>query len=931
MQSISNGIQKNKTKIEQNSLQNILQDTNIDTLNKNIDLLNKSLINNYLSLKGGKLTGEVVSNSKIAAPIFEGELKGIAQTASSIELTTAENEAKLLVLNPEEGSEGKVQVVNNITIDPSTGTLKAEKIEANLFIGQSERANTIIVGENKNAKFDYTEAKNQPEYIWGTSSEEQTNIFKISELEVKKADSATVAEKLTEKTVGADNTPIYLVEGVATAGKELGTAAYMSKDDFATAGHSHQYLSLNGGTMTGTIKAKAEANTDDPEDAGLDMNNSNLAGLIAMYFGRPADGVNDGVNWPNNDKTFDTLFARNGNLYFVPKRKQNEDGEENIVLHSGNFETYAAPASHSHPYLSSLGGVMTGDLTLRPESGTIGGRIKMKPSSVMDTESGIAIEQYSSGLRIYGIPSADGTSVTGTGTPLIINPYNKTIIGGYEMTGSLKGKATEAESAERAGAAAKLDNALTIAGNGSDIDTFDGSVAKTINITPTAIGAAPVGHEHAEYLTEHQDISNKADKNGEYPNMKVGYATTAGSASASDVHDWAKAEEKPEYKWNEIKNTPTYYPPASHTHKYAASEIEGGAADEAYFLKNNGTLNFNKPGLTFYGSDGTNAKVTSGPSVNAIPSLDQQYNILRMNYGNAKGTYTDLAVSVTNGAGWYYRQVKEGSETTWRRLLDSSNYSTYCAAASHTHSYLPLGGGTMTGQIKKAGVSSSWIKGRDGALLSLNKINGYSAAVSYKTNNGSWETGVYDHETYKDKLIFNFTPDANYEADKNMSDYQVMFDSTGGIQATGTITGEYVYNAIYNDYAEFFPRGEETEPGDLIALDVNSGEEKYIKASVSNPIVVGTHTDEFAHLIGGERPQNGEDFVEYNLPKFIPVSLAGRVKVKFIGRAVKGAYAVPSEIAGVARMSKHPEGAIGIIVEADGRTDLRRLKILLKK
>jgi hypothetical protein len=34
-------------------------------------------------------------------------------------------------------------------------------------------------------------------------------------------------------------------------------------------------------------------------------------------------------------------------------------------------------------------------------------------------------------------------------------------------------------------------------------------------------------------------------------------------------------------------------------------------------------------------------------------------------------------------------------------------------------SYLPLAGGTMSGQIKKDGVSKSWISGREGAMIRM--------------------------------------------------------------------------------------------------------------------------------------------------------------------------------------------------------------------
>ena len=53
-----------------------------------------------------------------------------------------------------------------------------------------------------------------------------------------------------------------------------------------------------------------------------------------------------------------------------------------------------------------------------------------------------------------------------------------------------------------------------------------------------------------------------------------------------------------------------------------------------------------------------------------------------------------------------------------------------------------------------------------------------------------------------------------------------------------------IYNAVWNDYAEFFEKGEETEVGDIIALDTDSKEERYIKAT--NPrTIVGVHSDTY--------------------------------------------------------------------------------------
>jgi hypothetical protein len=130
----------------------------------------------------------------------------------------------------------------------------------------------------------------------------------------------------------------------------------------------------------------------------------------------------------------------------------------------------------------------------------------------------------------------------------------------------------------------------------------------------------------------------------------------------------------------------------------------------------------------------------------------------------------------------------------WYRDETVSN-ATYAASAGSvawgnisgkpSFNYLPLAGGTMNAgsQIIRAGQSKSWISGRDGALLRINTLSGYSPAISIKTNNGSWDIGAYDNSSYTDKLIFSFATDANYSAGNN-STVQYMIDKNGYFSGT---------------------------------------------------------------------------------------------------------------------------------------------------
>lgn len=111
--------------------------------------------------------------------------------------------------------------------------------------------------------------------------------------------------------------------------------------------------------------------------------------------------------------------------------------------HDDRYYTESEINSKLAGYLPISGGTLTGNLNLKPASGE-GGEIHLDASTANRTENGIILDQQGGNFRIFGIPSADGTTKTGSGTPLVINPYSKTITGGYTLTGALSGNASTA-------------------------------------------------------------------------------------------------------------------------------------------------------------------------------------------------------------------------------------------------------------------------------------------------------------------------------------------------------------------------------------------------------------------------------------------------------------------------------------------------------
>lgn len=195
---------------------------------------------------------------------------------------------------------------------------------------------------------------------------------------------------------------------------------------------------------------------------------------------------------------------------------------------------------------------------------------------------------------------------------------------------------------------------LTIQFNGSTNTTYAPNAAKTVNITPAAIGAAPSSHDHSRLLME--DTRNTAL----YPNNAgtnvlraiftnnmmptsdywggihvhgwstdysswelVGYNGNGGvptyglyfrtgilsnwnswkrvafadeiptSLPASDVYAWAKAPSKPSYSWSEITSKPSTFTPSSHMHTAIQGTYTGSGGSQPPSYVTAGTVRAN--------------------------------------------------------------------------------------------------------------------------------------------------------------------------------------------------------------------------------------------------------------------------------------------------------------------------------------------------
>lgn len=114
--------------------------------------------------------------------------------------------------------------------------------------------------------------------------------------------------------------------------------------------------------------------------------------------------------------------------------------------------------------------------------------------------------------------------------------------------------------------------------------------------------------------------------------------------------------------------------------------------------------------------------------------------------------------------------------------------------------YLPLSGGTMSGQIIKS-TGGSWIGDRDRAAIRSGYAGdwSYGAVAAMATKNGYWTIGNLGGE---ERLIFNYSTDSNYSAGKNETSQVYLPAQAGTIITSATIRDQTVNTATYSTYVK---------------------------------------------------------------------------------------------------------------------------------
>ena len=318
---------------------------------------------------------------------------------------------------------------------------------------------------------------------------------------------------------------------------------------------------------------------------------------------------------------------------------------------------------------------------------------------------------------------------------------------------------------------------LTIQGNGTSLGTYNGSADKTFNITYSNVGAAASSHTH-NYAGSNTsagkayDLYGHSGNPGSHNNVGVRWFTMSSTNSGSSGY----------------ARTNAGFPVSNNANGMLWLGNHSGPYGGQLGISSNGRLYYR------FISNGSFPTTANGGSWNRIAWTGDLSS-----YVTVSGTQT-ISGKKTFSGGAAITSASENTSMPFFLGIDAFadggtikyiSKGSICscigaAAASHTHSYIPLSGGTLssgTARISRAGSSVSWYQGRSNAMMYISSYSGYNAIASMKTTNGDWSLGVYTNNY----MYFTYITDTNYNSGTNTTTCQFIFRPDGYIQ--GNLSG----------------------------------------------------------------------------------------------------------------------------------------------
>lgn len=308
-------------------------------------------------------------------------------------------------------------------------------------------------------------------------------------------------------------------------------------------------------------------------------------------------------------------------------------------------------------------------------------------------------------------------------------------------------------------------------------------------------------HSSAGYGDESRAAYNHSTKTSGNP-----HHVTKADLGLGSVENKSSATIRGELTSVNVTTALGYTPPKTDTNTHYTTRIVAGAVNgAANAATTNGNTHINvtddntfRSGVVIKGTGATS--VTSDASGNiTVHSTDT--NTWRPVQNNLTSTATDQSLSAAQGKALNdkFSSYVPTSRTVNGKALSAnitlSAGDVGAAPASHSHSYLPLSGGTMTGKINR-GAGGTWIQARNNVVAFGTTANSqaYNPVVGQKTVKGAWTVGNLAGD---ERLVFSYDTDTNFEAGNNRNNqtYLPIGNSSQEIITSTTIGSQSVNHA----------------------------------------------------------------------------------------------------------------------------------------
>ena len=313
--------------------------------------------------------------------------------------------------------------------------------------------------------------------------------------------------------------------------------------------------------------------------------------------------------------------------------------------------------------------------------------------------------------------------------------------------------------------------------------TLYGSRPANINFSTSTNGAGAMFHFVATSSTktgkppeDSNVLQMNWDNNG-------GWDTQFAISNGSSPHSYIRSQNNGTWgNWTTLLDSSNY-------NNYSPSKTGTGAS---------GTWGINITGAsgscTGNAATASNASKVNGHTVNSdVPSGAK---FTDTNTWRPLGTTADTAcagndsrLSNARPASDVYSWAKASSKPSYSWSEITSKPSTF-TPASHTHAYIPLSGGTITGSIIRSS-GGSWISARNNVAVrgTATGKDLWNPVVGQATPNGYWTIG---NLASNDNLAFSYTSNTNYNAGKNSATTVYLPVQEGTIITSATIGSQSV-------------------------------------------------------------------------------------------------------------------------------------------